>query len=1204
MFKKVLVANRGEIACRVIRSLKEMGIKSVAVYSDPDETAAHVLMADEAVRVGPAAAKESYLNVDAILAAIKQTGAEAVHPGYGFLSENADFAKTLEENGVVFIGPTPKQLVEFGLKHRSKELAEEFGVPLVPGTGLLKSVDEASSGAAKIGYPVMLKSTAGGGGIGMAICHSEQELRESYDRIKRLSENNFKNAGLFVEKYVERGRHVEVQIFGDGEGNAVVLGERDCSVQRRNQKVIEESPAPCLPEKTREALHESALRLVQGVKYRSAGTVEFIYDAKDDKFYFLEVNTRLQVEHGVTETVFGVDLVRWMIEQAAGIRPFEIGAKFTPNGHAMEFRVYAEDPGKNYRPSSGLLTEVEFPEGIRVDTWVSRGTEVSAFYDPLLAKVIVAGADRDDNIAKAKIALSRVRLCGFETNIKLLQDVLEMDAFISGKVSTWILNDYKYENQIFEVLAPGLQTTVQDYPGRLNLWDVGIPPSGPMDNYSFRLANKIVGNADNAAGIEMTLSGCSLAFHADTVIAWVGGDFPAKLNGEPCPKNAPVEIHKGDVLKFGISKLGQRSYLAIRGGIDVPDYLGSKSTFTLGGFGGHGGRALAAGDILHIGKAIAGAPVAPAKAALPQIGTQWEIGVMYGPHGAPDYLTKEDVDEFFAANWEVHYNSSRTGIRLIGPQPKWARPDGGEAGLHPSNLHDNAYAVGTVDFTGDMPIILGVDGPSLGGFACPVTIVSAELWKMGQLRSGDRVKFVPLSAEKAEEIRLAREANLRDISLASTVIPKLEATPVVTPIIAEFHKPAPGSDESAEMEHVVVRADGDNYVLVEFGPAIIDLRLRFTAHAWMLAVKEQMKDVVIDVTPGIRSIQIHYDIAKIRQEEMLARLADLAEHLKKNKVTKVPTRTVYLPLSWDDPQTRVAIEKYVTTVRPGAPWCCPNNIEFIRRVNGLNSIADVKNVVLNADYLVMGLGDVYLGAPVATPLDPRHRLVTTKYNPARTWTPENAVGIGGAYMCVYGMEGPGGYQFVGRTVQMWNRFKKTSDFTLPYLLRFFDVVKYYEVGADELLQMRKDFVAGKFHVKIVDSSFDITEYEKFLKDNADSIEAFESMRKKAFEEEKQRWIENGQFTFESHGADAAPTADVVLAEGEEGVYSPVAGSLWKLVVSDVGTKFKAGDTLAILESMKTEIPVVADEDGVVTQVFGKQGSEVRSGQCLFAVKLG
>ncbi len=1195
MFQKVLIANRGEIACRIIRSLREMGVKSVAVYSDPDESAAHVLMADEAVRIGPAAARESYLDVDAILAAIEKTGAEAVHPGYGFLSENAEFAKILERKGIAFIGPTASQLTEFGLKHRSKELAREFGVPLVPGTGLLQGIEEAVTAAEKIGYPIMLKSTAGGGGIGMTVCRDERELRESYERIKRLSENNFKNAGLFVEKYVERGRHVEVQIFGDGDGNAVVLGERDCSVQRRNQKVVEETPAPNLPEKTRRELHKAALRLVQGVKYRSAGTVEFIYDAKEDKFYFLEVNTRLQVEHGVTETVFGVDLVRWMIELAAGIRPFEIGAEYLPQGHAIEFRIYAEDPGKNYRPSSGLLTEVDFPKDVRVDTWVSRGTEVSAFYDPLLAKVIVAGKDRTENIEKAKAALAKVRLCGLETNIKLLQDVLEMDAFVSGNVSTWILNDYRYKNRTFEILAPGLQTTVQDYPGRLKLWDVGIPPSGPMDSYSFRLANKIVGNADDAAGIEMTLSGCSLCFHADTLIAWTGGNFPAKLNGEPCPKNAPVSVKDGDVLKFGLTKLGQRAYLAVRGGIDVPDYLGSKSTFTLGGFGGHGGRALSAGDVLHIGNDISGEPLVPSEKAVPEISSEWKIGVMYGPHGAPDYLTENDIDEFFATSWEVHYNSSRTGIRLIGPQPKWARPDGGEAGLHPSNLHDNAYAVGTVDFTGDMPIILGVDGPSLGGFACPVTIVSAELWKMGELRSGDKVKFVPISAQRAEEIRLAREANLQDPAKASLEIPELEASPVTTPIVAEFHA-------ESEMERVVARADGDDYLLLEFGPNRIDLRLRFAAHAWMLAVKEQLKEFVIDVTPGIRSIQIHYDIRKIRQWEMLRKLAELSEHLKKNKMTKVATRTVYLPLSWDDPQTRVAIQKYVTTVRPGAPWCTPNNIEFIRRVNGLDSVEDVKRIVFDADYLVMGLGDVYLGAPVATPLDPRHRLVTTKYNPARTWTPENAVGIGGAYMCVYGMEGPGGYQFVGRTVQMWNRFRQTSDFSLPYLLRFFDRIRFYEVGADELLQMRKDFIAGKFHVKIEESSFDILEYEKFLAENANSIEAFESRRKKAFEEEKERWIATGQFTFESHSAASAPVLEATLAGGEEGVYSPVSGSLWKLVVDKVGTKVKAGEALAILESMKTEIPVVADEDFVVTQIFAKPATEVRSGQCLFAVK--
>lgn len=442
MFTKVLIANRGEIACRIIRTLKKMGIGSVAVYSDPDATAAHVLLADEAVRIGPAAPSESYLNVEAILSAARQTGAQAIHPGYGFLSENADFARLCSERGIEFIGPTPEQLVDFGLKHKARELAECWKVPLVPGSGLLNSPEEAIAAAEKIGYPVMLKSTAGGGGIGMCICRKKSELEEGFERIGRLSRNHFKESGLFLEKYIERARHVEVQIFGDGKGAVAILGERDCSVQRRNQKVIEETPAPNLPSATREALQEAARRLGEGVAYRSAGTVEFIYDSDADRFYFLEVNTRLQVEHGVTESVFGIDLVEWMVRLAAGEVPFRPGEIFVPNGAAMEFRIYAEDPGKNYQPSSGLVTEAVFPEGVRCDTWISAGTEVSAFYDPLLAKLIVKGRDRSDVLRKAGCALQKTRISGFETNLRLLRDVLGIEAFRTGNVSTWLLKNY------------------------------------------------------------------------------------------------------------------------------------------------------------------------------------------------------------------------------------------------------------------------------------------------------------------------------------------------------------------------------------------------------------------------------------------------------------------------------------------------------------------------------------------------------------------------------------------------------------------------------------------------------------------------------------------------------------------------------------------------------------------------------------------
>ncbi|MEQ8612283.1 MAG: biotin carboxylase N-terminal domain-containing protein, partial [Parvibaculum sp.] len=318
MFKKVLIANRGEIAVRVIATLRRMGVASVAVHSEADRFAPHVRLADEAVCVGPAPVAESYLDIDAILAAVRETGAEAVHPGYGFLSENPEFAAALQREGVAFIGPRPEHMRAFSLKHTAREIAEKSGVPLLPGSPLIVDLDDAMTQAGEIGYPVMLKSTAGGGGIGLQLCHSAADMPRLYDTVRRLALANFKDSGLFLEKYVAAARHIEVQIFGDGEGNVIALGERDCSAQRRNQKVIEETPAPNLGAAERKALHEAAVQLGEAVSYASAGTVEFIYDEEARTFYFLEVNTRLQVEHPVTEEVTGLDLVEMMVAQAAG----------------------------------------------------------------------------------------------------------------------------------------------------------------------------------------------------------------------------------------------------------------------------------------------------------------------------------------------------------------------------------------------------------------------------------------------------------------------------------------------------------------------------------------------------------------------------------------------------------------------------------------------------------------------------------------------------------------------------------------------------------------------------------------------------------------------------------------------------------------------------------------------------------------------
>jgi len=341
MFKKVLIANRGEILVRICRTLKAMEIGAVAVYSDADRFAPGVLAADEAVRIGPAAAAESYLNMDAIIAAAQATGAEAVHPGYGFLSERVEFAERLAAAGIKFIGPGPAQLRDFGLKHTARELAQKAGVPMLPGSGLIASAPEALAEAERITYPVMLKSSAGGGGIGMVLCHTPEELADRFESIARLAANNFGNASLFLEKYVSRARHIEVQIFGDGKGGVVSLGARDCSLQRRNQKVIEETPAPNLAAETLAELQNAAVALAKSVAYESAGTVEFVYDAEAGKFYFLEVNTRLQVEHGVTESVFGVDLVAWMIAQAAGKFTLPAQDSLVSRGAAVEARIYA-----------------------------------------------------------------------------------------------------------------------------------------------------------------------------------------------------------------------------------------------------------------------------------------------------------------------------------------------------------------------------------------------------------------------------------------------------------------------------------------------------------------------------------------------------------------------------------------------------------------------------------------------------------------------------------------------------------------------------------------------------------------------------------------------------------------------------------------------------------------------------------------------
>jgi urea carboxylase len=449
-----------------------------------------------------------------------------------------------------------------------------------------------------------------------------------------------------------------------------------------------------------------------------------------------------------------------------------------------------------------------------------------------------------------------------------------------------------------------------------------------------------------------------------------------------------------------------------------------------------------------------------------------------------------------------------------------------------------------------------------------------------------------VSLDEARRRRRVQEDEIATLRPATSRSPTTARTPEPAVLVRAAARP--------DRPEVVIRQDGDANLLVEYGPPVLDLGLRFRVHALMNALAERRLPGVVDLTPGIRSLQIHYDDDRLPREGLLALLEDAEGALPATDDIEVASRVVHLPLSWDDPATQLAIRKYTQSVRPDAPWC-PSNIEFIRRINGLETTEDVRRIVHDARYLVLGLGDVYLGAPVATPLDPRHRLVTTKYNPARTWTPENAVGIGGAYLCVYGMEGPGGYQFVGRTCQMWNRFHETADFPAgtPWLLRFFDQIRFFPVGERELLEFRAAFLRGRVRLEIEETAFRFADYRAFLEANRASIEAFRARQRAAFVAERERWAALPPLPEEP--PPPPPEAEAVLPAGVLPIRAAVTGSIWEIPAAE-GARVAAGDRLIIVESMKMETPVLAPVAGTVVIVCCARGALVRAGQTLLGLR--
>lgn len=442
MFKKILIANRGEIAARIIRTCKRLGIRTVAIYSEADAQLPYVSMADESYLLGPPQVKESYLNIPKILDIAKQTNTDAIHPGYGFMSENEAFVQQCEKEGIVFIGPEGSVMKQMGNKVEARRLMKEAGVPIIPGSDHLTSLDKAIEIAQEIGYPVMLKAAAGGGGIGMQIVHNDQELENAFESIKKRATSYFGNDSVYVEKLLEQTRHIEFQILADKHGNAIHLFDRECSIQRRNQKVMEEAPSPFLSDQTREKMGKIAVKAVQKLAYTNAGTIEFLVD-KEENFFFLEMNTRIQVEHAITEKITEIDIVEKQLEIAAGEKLSLSQEDVILNGHAIEARIYAEDP-ITFFPSPGKITEYTEPkgEGIRIDSTVTKDTNVTPFYDPMISKLVVHSSNRNEAVSKMQEALSAYKIEGIKTNIPLLSQITQHDQFQKSNTLTNFISTY------------------------------------------------------------------------------------------------------------------------------------------------------------------------------------------------------------------------------------------------------------------------------------------------------------------------------------------------------------------------------------------------------------------------------------------------------------------------------------------------------------------------------------------------------------------------------------------------------------------------------------------------------------------------------------------------------------------------------------------------------------------------------------------
>ncbi|RDB19014.1 putative urea carboxylase [Hypsizygus marmoreus] len=1271
--QKLLVANRGEIAVRIIRAAKELGLPTVAVYTASDTLSPHVSLADEAVALPTAQSlvndmsseSHAYANGPAILTICEAHSVTLLHPGYGFLSENADFASLVIKAGITWLGPEPKVIRMMGFKHEARLVALRAGVPVVPGSStLLETLDEALVDAERFGFPLILKATAGGGGMGMVICENEQELRERFITTKARAKTLFGEDGLFIEQYIASARHIEIQVFGNGLGDVVHMGERECSIQRRHQKLIEEAPSPFMSSHLglKRRMCEAAVQLCRSIKYGSAGTVEFIVDDESAQFYFLEMNTRIQVEHPVTEAIYpGLDLVKLMIyhglvqRQALGVA-IE-GDLETPSmqqetydelrfrgrslySHAIEVRVYAENPSEGFLPSPGLLQYVELNpkhfEWLRVESWISTGLSVTPFFDGLLCKLIVTGRSRKEAIARLGQALDASKVCGPPNNLEYLKAVVSSDAFRIGQATTRFLLDFPFNPRAMKILSAGLECTIQDLPGRTI--GLGIPRSGPMDSLAFRAGNILVENPATTEGLEIIVvpgMGFEVIFFVPAVIAVTGKEVSVMVNGELVDMWSSVIVPDHGRLRLDVdattgSNPGLRVYLCIRGGFpNVAHYLGSKSTSM--GLGGYQGRSLLPGDQLALGSCgpndESELPHIP-RFLVPKYPLNWIIHVLPGPQGDEEYVTTEGIRSFYSTKWRVGVASNRLGIRLESQEKiQWSRENGGEGGSHPSNILDNGYALGTININGDTPVVLANEGPDMGGYVSLCTIASADMWKLGQLQSGCTVEF--------RRVSWAQSLLLREISnkwlAAVALLPKRGTeqdspppwaialdNPLQSPILYEA-----GSGRS----RVVFRQAGDSAILVEFGAMKLDFDIRARIHAFEMILNKDSCEGLGTLCPCIRSILCHFNPEQVTQPTFLDKLVDALGSLPSSGVdmTFVGHKLTF-PIVLDDLWSRDALNRYMATIRQKAVYL-PSNIQYLARNNGLSGGAEeALHKLIGTDWLVLGVG-FYLACPFLIPVDPRCRLVGQKMNPSRTYTPRGAIGMAGPVAAIYPVESPGGYQLFGRTLPTWRTWGNGKDFSLmkPWLLQCFDQIHFEPVTSDEYIILERDFDAGRHSFKIEPTSFSMSDYAKFLEYVSADVTEFRRRQEEGCTREAQqeqeylreweseknasletRVIGNGRKRPSPHKLLPATTQTPQSHEEPVLVHAPLFASVQKIKLGPGDILRSTDDIVLILEAMKTEIPIRGGDNNVgkVIERLGNgiaAGSLVSPGDVLFVL---